>query len=218
MASSTERHKRFWVQFEKSLRPFWDSRSDAIPDWDDYFHALALVASIRSKDERRKVGAVVVSSDRVVVATGFNGFPRGVKDLPERWTVQGEKLRWVSHAEANAIFNAARSGACLRDACIYVTTFPCASCAQAIVQAGISRVFTHGEYWYNDPKGYEKSIAVLSEAGVKIDAPEMRAKDHELRKLGNSHLKKVAANTGEVPRQKVRKAAKRKPVKRKRSR
>ena len=98
------RAKRFsWTWFERALKPFWDSKSESIPAWDDYFHALALVASVRSKDEQRKVGAVVVAPDMVVLSTGFNGFPRGVKDLPERWHVQDEKLRWVSHAEPLAM-------------------------------------------------------------------------------------------------------------------
>jgi hypothetical protein len=58
------------------------------------------------------------------------------------------------------------------------------------VQAGIARVFSHGEYWYKDPNGYEKSIAALSEAGVKIDAPEMRDQDHKLRQLGREYWRK----------------------------
>jgi len=126
------RNSSLGAGFERVLKPFWDSTSESIPEWDDYFHALALVASIRSKDEQRKVGTVIVAPDMVVLATGLNGFPRGVKDLPERWRVQDEKLRWVSHAEANAICNAARSGTPVRGATEYVTTFPCSSCARAM--------------------------------------------------------------------------------------
>lgn len=146
---------------------------------------------------QRPYASCRVRSDYPLCRQGVQRISARVKkELPERWRVQDEKLRWVSHAEANAICNAARSGTPLRGGTLYVTTFPCSSCARAIVQSGIARVFSHGEYWYKDPNGYEKSIAALSEAGVKIDAPEMRDQDHKLRQLGREYLKKTAANSG----------------------
>lgn len=49
---------------------------------------------------------------------------------------------WMVHAEANAIFNAARVGISLNGATIYVTKFPCIMCANAIIQVGIKRLYT----------------------------------------------------------------------------
>jgi hypothetical protein len=52
------------------------------------------------------------------------------------------------------------------------------------VQAGLRRVFTHGEYWPNDPLGYEKAAEVLSEPRtIIIDAPNIRSRDNKLRRL-----------------------------------
>jgi dCMP deaminase len=202
-----------WAAFKGGVRNFVRQFANVVPSWDEYFHFLALAAASRSKDPRRMVGAVIASADRVVLATGYNGFPRGVKDSSERWKHQREKLKWVCHAEANAIFNAARSGASLQGCTIYVTTFPCSRCAQAIAQAGIARVFTHGEYWFNDENGYEKALDVFAEAGVQVDAPEMRERDHDDRLRGRELRKNAAASQANrkpaAARRLLRSAAKR---------
>lgn len=54
-----------------------------------------------------------------------------------------EKIKIICHAEANAIFNAARRGVTLQGASIFVTKFPCLACCNAIIQAGITRISTH---------------------------------------------------------------------------
>jgi dCMP deaminase len=80
------------------------------------------------------------------------------------------------HAEANAIFNAARRGIQTKGAKIYTTKFPCASCAGAIVQAGIRAVITRDtEIWKKDPTGDDgrRSLRILIEAGVAVHAPEI---------------------------------------------
>src|ERR1051326_2813900 len=53
--------------------------------WDRRFLELAKHVSSWSKDPSTKVGAVIVDANRRVVATGYNGFPRGVEDTPERY-------------------------------------------------------------------------------------------------------------------------------------
>lgn len=153
-----------------------------LPDWDEYFHAIAQAVALKSKDKRRRVGAVVVGEGHVILSTGFNGLPRGVREIPERMEPQEEKYRWITHAETNAIFNAARSGVPLVGGTLYVTTFPCGACAQAIVQSGIKRLFTYGEYWKNDPNGYEKALEMLAEGHIVINAPVVRTEDAELRR------------------------------------
>ena len=153
------------------------------PSWDEYFYKIAQAVSEKSKDTC-PVGAVIVSTednDHVIVATGFNGPARGVLDLPERFADQGaafkEKLRWVCHAEANAIFNAARLGVSPKSCTLYVTKFPCVGCSSAIVQAGLRRVYTlDHETWKNDPfdDGHGTcSMTVLRETGVIVHAPKI---------------------------------------------
>jgi dCMP deaminase len=61
-----------------------------LKDWDKYFFAFAQVVFEKSKDPRCAVGAVIVSPDKPVLSTGFNGLARGVND--------GKKL--LAHIEA----------------------------------------------------------------------------------------------------------------------
>jgi dCMP deaminase len=146
-----------------------------VADWDDYFMHLAQVVSIKSKDENCRVGAVIVSTDNIVLSTGFNGLARGVYDDKDVLADAKEKLKVICHAEQNAIMNAARVGGHpLHGATIYVTKFPCLACCNAIIQAGIKRVYTHDtEYWKKDPFDTEQTRKprVLHEARIKVDAP-----------------------------------------------
>jgi dCMP deaminase len=164
------------------------------PNWDEYFFAIAEVASKRSQDPNSQVGAVIVNDDHVLLSTGYNGPARGVMDLPERILEnQKEKLRWMCHAEANAVFNAAKVGTQLDGATIYVTKFPCVACAGAIAQVGIKRVYTEGDFWRNDPNGDDggRAYQVLAESGVKIHAPNLsgavRFADNGLEARGQEH-------------------------------
>lgn len=108
--------------------------------WDKRFLDLAKHISTWSKDPSTQVGAVAVR-ERRILATGYNGFPRGVADLPGRLNDRNEKLLRTVHAEANIIAQAARSGVSLNKATIYVWPFlPCSSCCTSLIQAGIERV------------------------------------------------------------------------------
>jgi dCMP deaminase len=125
-----------------------------------------------SEDTSRKVGSVVVGQSNEVRSTGYNGFPRGVdSSLAERLEREaGEKYLWFEHAERNAIFNAAGSGATTTGCRMYVNSFPCADCARAIIQSGISQLNTFAF----DPKdkkfGRHFIVAneMLDEAGVEV--------------------------------------------------
>ena len=107
--------------------------------WTDYFMEMAELVSSKSKDPSTKVGCVVVTSDKVVAATGYNGLPRGVEDRPERME-RPAKYLWTSHAEENAVAQAARIGASLRGGTAFVTHHPCSRCARSLIQAGIVSV------------------------------------------------------------------------------
>ena len=125
-----------------------------------------------SKERGRRVGSVIVGPDKEVRSTGFNGLPRGVRDdLEERHSREnGAKYLWSSHAERNAIYNAARIGMSLKGCTIYVPWFPCVDCAKAIIQSGISELVAY-EPDYHDPKwGSEFGLVteMLDEAKVTI--------------------------------------------------
>lgn len=45
----------------------------ARPDWDTYFLGVADAVAVRADCRRRQVGAVIVSEDRRIISTGYNG-------------------------------------------------------------------------------------------------------------------------------------------------
>ena len=48
--------------------------------WKTYFIELTLQVATKSKDPSRQVGCIIVGPDKEIRSTGFNGFPRGVKE------------------------------------------------------------------------------------------------------------------------------------------
>ena len=126
--------------------------------WDDYFMLFAVIAAQRSTCLRRQVGAVIVK-DRMVLATGYNGQPRGVKHAAEVGCIR-EKLKVPSgerhelcrglHAEQNAIIQAAYHGVRIAGADIYVTNKPCIICTKMIINAGIKRIIYYRDYAAED--------------------------------------------------------------------
>ena len=114
-------------------------RQDYI-SWDEYFMGVALLAARRSKDPSTQVGACIVSPEKIIISTGYNGLPNGCSYDEYPWGREGEETKYpyVVHAELNAILNA--GGRVLRGAKLYVALFPCNECAKAIIQSGIKEV------------------------------------------------------------------------------
>jgi len=141
-------------------------RTDYI-NWNEYFMGVALLAAKRSKDPNTQVGACIVSTDNIILSTGYNGFPFGCSDDCFPWDREGDdtKYPYVVHAELNAILNA--GGRNLNGAKIYVDLFPCNECAKAIIQSGIKEVV----YLYDKYADTPATIAskrMLNAAGVKL--------------------------------------------------
>lgn len=148
--------------------------------WDRRFLRLAEHISTWSKDPSSKVGAVVITDNRLVVGMGYNGFPRGMEDDEARYLDREFKYRHVVHAEVNAIVSAGHQA---RGATLYIWPtfgFPniCAECCKVAVQAGISRVV--GSIHIVDPtraarwaETIEASKLMLREAGITWHGIEM---------------------------------------------
>jgi dCMP deaminase len=108
-----------------------------------YMGVAEEIARRFSKDSSTKVAAMVIGPANEVRSMGYNGAPRGcAADEDIRGATRPEKYFWFSHAELNAITNAARCGTPLDGGTMIVTHMPCMDCARAIVQAGIRRVVT----------------------------------------------------------------------------
>jgi len=141
------------------------------PSWDEYFMEMAALISKRSTCMRRQVGAAIVK-DKHIIATGYNGAPRGIKHCEDRGGCLREKLKVPSgerhelcmalHAEQNAIIQAATLGQSVEGSTIYVTHQPCVICAKMIINAGIKRIVVR--------EGYpdQLSVDILEEAGLRI--------------------------------------------------
>ena len=120
------------------------------PDWDEYFMEMAALTARRSTCLRRQVGAVIVQNKHII-ATGYNGAPRGLThcgDLEggclrqQLGVPSGERheLCRALHAEQNAIIQAAALGNSIEGGTIYITHQPCVICAKMIINAGIQRI------------------------------------------------------------------------------
>lgn len=119
------------------------------PSWDEVWMDVARTISKRSRCSRAHVGAVVVSAEQRISATGYNGPAANLK-------VQGDCINWCDrakgltpldntydscpsiHAEANALLYVDRSR--IEGGTIYVTGAPCMQCAKLISNSGLRRV------------------------------------------------------------------------------
>ncbi|MCQ2398558.1 MAG: dCMP deaminase family protein [Sphaerochaetaceae bacterium] len=142
-------------------------REDYI-SWDEYFMAVAVLSSMRSKDPHTQVGACIVNQEKKIVGTGYNGFPTGCSDDELPWEREGDpcdtKYPYVCHAELNAILNSNTQN--LRGCTLYVALFPCNECAKAIIQSGIKTVIYKDDK-YADTDGVKASKKMFDQAGVE---------------------------------------------------
>ena len=142
--------------------------------WDKRFMELADQVSTWSScyQQNRQVGAVI-AKDRRILTTGYNGASAGIVSCKERGECIRRKLNipsgtqhelcYATHAEQNAIIQAAKMGIAIDGATLYCTHQPCTICAKMIINSGISRIV------YRNGYPDEFSLQLLREAGVEIE-------------------------------------------------
>lgn len=122
--------------------------------WNQHFMRLAEVIAEQSTCLRRQVGAVAVR-ENYILATGFNGAPRGIPHCEEVGCIRQERgipsgtqheLCRGAHAEQNVIACAAYNGVSLSGATLYVTHYPCAQCAKILINAGFAIIYYMNDY------------------------------------------------------------------------
>ena len=145
-----------------------------IERWDMRFLELADTIRQWSKDPSRKIGAIAVR-DRKILATGYNGFPKGIEDTAERYNNREIKYQYVVHAEMNCIYNAAENGISLKDSTLYIYGLPvCGDCALGIIQAGVSRVVAiSGSTPDRWKEAIDKTYEIFKEAEVVYEFTEI---------------------------------------------
>ena len=143
-----------------------------ITKWDRRFMDMAQMISTWSKDPSSKIGAVAVNDARRILATGYNGFPRGIEDSEERLNDREQKYPRIIHAEMNVLMNALYNGVSLKDSSLYVYGLPiCSDCTKNVIQAGIKKVIV--PYHTDAPQKWKdqwdnQSEPMLKEAGVQV--------------------------------------------------
>jgi len=140
------------------------------PSWEEYFLEVAGLVAKRATCLRRRVGAVLVK-DKRILATGYNGAPRGLTHcldigcLREKLKVpsgQRHELCRALHAEQNALIQASLYGISVKDSTLYSTNQPCIICAKMLINAGIKEIVIR--------EGYPDKMAMdfLRQAKIKV--------------------------------------------------
>jgi len=137
-------------------------------------------------------GAIIVKNDQII-ATGYNGAPRGVESCLEKGFCMRRKIGIPSgtryefcasvHAEMNAIINSARAGVSLLGGDMYIfgeyegkkiTAFPCFICKRIILNAGLIRVICSDP---ESPEGFKVCLVKDWKEKDMIQDPEIYGKN-----------------------------------------
>ena len=128
---------------------------------DDYFMTMALIAGARSTCQRRSVGCVILDENNHVMATGYNGTPRGMSHCldhpcPGVGLPSGEGLDvcQATHAELNALIQCRNTMAIRR---LYTTAKPCVQCIKSIMNTGCDEIVFYEDY----PSSYKLREGLL---------------------------------------------------------
>jgi dCMP deaminase len=153
------------------------------PSWHEYFMLIAKIVSSRSTCNSRPTGAVIVK-DNHILATGYNGAMPGAQHCTDQTGHDGEPFCFrrahgipdvdkynfcrASHAEANAIAQAARHGIALEGATLYATLAPCYVCLKLIATARIRAVYYEHAYESVTPERDSFWKEAVSDAGIEV--------------------------------------------------
>lgn len=145
------------------------------PSWDEYFMNIAYQAATRGNCSRRQVGAIIVK-ERVIISTGYNGTPIGVRNCFEGGCLrcqsdaapgEGYDTCVCVHAEENAIVLAARHGTSTNGSVLYSTLRSCFGCVKSCIQAGIMEIVYDEEFSYEPPLEAVYN-ELVREAGLRL--------------------------------------------------
>ena len=143
------------------------------PTADEAFLAMAAAAETRATCCRRSVGAVLVA-DGLVVATGYNGAPRGLPHCIEvGCEMEAGHCIACIHAEANALLQAGRAGRSTVGATLYTTASPCRGCMMLAINAGVRRVVYAAAYRTDDSSG-AWALRVAGDLGIVMEHLPLR--------------------------------------------
>ncbi len=146
--------------------------------WDQRFLKMAFAVAEWPScfQPNRQVGAVIAKNKRILT-TGYNGASSGIVSCKEKGECLRRKLNipsgtqheicYATHAEQNAIIQAARMGISIDGATLYCTHQPCTICAKMIINSGIKRIV----YACGYPDDF--SLKLIGEAGVALEQMDL---------------------------------------------
>jgi len=153
------------------------------PSWDEYFMNIAHVVGERGTCDRGKNGCVIVR-DKRILTTGYAGAPSGLPHCDDvghlMHTVKnpdGIETRHcirTTHAEQNAIVQAALHGISLKGSTLYVKFEPCLNCFKSIINSGIKRVVCQKRYHAG-----KLTRQMADQAGISIESVEEETQKYE---------------------------------------
>ncbi|MFP4568013.1 MAG: deaminase [Candidatus Woesearchaeota archaeon] len=153
------------------------------PDWDSYFFEIMETVAKRATCGRGRCGAVIVKNNNIL-ATGYVGSPPGMPHCDDVGHlmittkypdgIEREHCIRTTHAEQNAIAQAAKHGISLDGSKIYIKMEPCFSCAKQIMSVGIKKIICQKKYHAG-----AETRKMLKQAGIKLIVKENKNQEYE---------------------------------------
>lgn len=137
---------------------------------DHVFELCQQYANEHSHDIHNKVGVAIdigLDPSKAHTIYGANRMANGVGLTPERQE-RPAKYAWLQHAEIDAIAQAAQQGISLRGSRAYIPWFPCATCASALVSAGVKVLHCTEPDYDHEIYNFREAKAILDEGGVRV--------------------------------------------------
>lgn len=143
------------------------------PTWDEYFIDITRTVATRSTCDRGRTACTIVKNKHILV-TGYAGSPKGLPHCDE----VGHQMKTVTHedghqshhcvrtthAEQNAIVQAAKIGISIEGGTVYCKMTPCSVCAKMIITAGILRIVCEKRYHAGT-----ESEDMFRQVGIELD-------------------------------------------------
>lgn len=141
------------------------------PSWDEYFLEWITLVGKRSTCDRGRIGCIFVK-DNHILSSGYAGSPPGlphcddvgheIKKVTHSDGTTTEHCLRTTHAELNAIGQAARRGESLDGSTLYATMTPCYVCAKMLITCGVRRIVVNNAYQTSND-----SLQIFKEAGIE---------------------------------------------------
>lgn len=145
------------------------------PSWDEYFLNIAKVVATRSCDMQTKHGCVIVDPNNHIIGTGYNSFPRGMKD-DELPNLRPDKYPFINHSEPNAFSNCVVSPWIYpHGVSVYITGRPCINCLKFMMNSNVKNIKAEaGRGWNFSDEEEELFFFLLEKSGIFYTEIELK--------------------------------------------